>query len=77
MSNWDGGTSFAYGCSASLYEKHPVTTVPAGEPIADCFAIVCRQDSAIMCLADGVNWGVKVISNFSFYPNFIVVLNII
>uniref|UniRef100_A0A1B6KM56 PPM-type phosphatase domain-containing protein n=1 Tax=Graphocephala atropunctata TaxID=36148 RepID=A0A1B6KM56_9HEMI len=59
VSNWEGGTSWAYGCSTSLYERHPVTSVPAGEPIADCFAIVSRQNSSIMCLADGVNWGVK------------------
>lgn len=36
-----------------------MTGIPAGEPIADCFAIVSRRDSAILCLADGVNWGVK------------------
>jgi hypothetical protein len=42
-----------------LYERHPITGVAAGEPIADCFAIVARQNSAILCLADGVNWGYK------------------
>lgn len=31
----------------------------AGEPIADCFALVARQNSAILVLADGVNWGQK------------------
>lgn len=49
----------AYGKSLTLYERHPVTGIPAGEPIADCFALVARQNSAILCLADGVNWGHK------------------
>lgn len=43
VSEWDGGSARAFGSSVSLYERHPVTSVPAGEPIADCFAIVCRQ----------------------------------
>lgn len=59
VSNWESPTSNAYGRSVSLYEKHPVTGVPAGEPIADCFAVVSRKNSAILCLADGVNWGAK------------------
>ncbi|XP_014245938.1 PP2C-like domain-containing protein CG9801 [Cimex lectularius] len=57
--NWELPTASAYGKSVSLYERHPVTGVPAGEPIADCFAIVARRDSAILSLADGVNWGPK------------------
>lgn len=28
-----------------------------GDPIADSFGIVARENSAILCLADGVNWG--------------------
>ena len=59
VNDWGTGTARAYGCSTTLYEKHPLTGIPAGEPIADCFAIVSRRDSAILCLADGVNWGVK------------------
>uniref|UniRef100_A0A224XBK7 Putative serine/threonine protein phosphatase signal transduction mechanism n=1 Tax=Panstrongylus lignarius TaxID=156445 RepID=A0A224XBK7_9HEMI len=59
VSDWESPTSNAYGRSVSLYEKHPVTGVPAGEPIADCFAVVSRKNSAILCLADGVNWGAK------------------
>uniref|UniRef100_A0A0A9W8C6 PP2C-like domain-containing protein CG9801 n=1 Tax=Lygus hesperus TaxID=30085 RepID=A0A0A9W8C6_LYGHE len=57
--DWDKPTPTAYGKSVSLYERHPVTGVPAGEPIADCFAVVAREDSAILVLADGVNWGAK------------------
>ncbi|XP_075229821.1 PP2C-like domain-containing protein CG9801 [Lycorma delicatula] len=59
VSDWGSGTSEAFGCSTTLYERHPLTGIPAGEPIADSFAIVTRRDSAILCLADGVNWGVK------------------
>lgn len=59
VSDWGLGSTRAFGCSTTLYERHPLTNVPAGEPIADCFAIVTRRDSAILCLADGVNWGVK------------------
>ena len=31
----------------------------AGEPIADVFAIVARENNTIMAIADGVNWGKK------------------
>lgn len=30
-----------------------------GDPIADCFGIISRKDSAILAVADGVNWGEK------------------
>ncbi len=30
-----------------------------GEPIADSFGICVRENSAILALADGVNWGEK------------------
>jgi hypothetical protein len=36
-----------------------VTRQNAGDPIADSFAIVARENSAILVLADGVNWGEK------------------
>lgn len=49
----------AYGAATSLYERHPVTKQNAGDPIADSFAIVARENSAILVLADGVNWGEK------------------
>ncbi|XP_050539772.1 PP2C-like domain-containing protein CG9801 isoform X2 [Daktulosphaira vitifoliae] len=59
VENWNNPTSNAYGASCSLYEVHPITHRHTGDPIADCFAIVTRANSAIMVLADGVNWGVK------------------
>lgn len=30
-----------------------------GDPIADSFAVVVRENSSIIALADGVNWGEK------------------
>uniref|UniRef100_A0A914P1T8 PPM-type phosphatase domain-containing protein n=1 Tax=Panagrolaimus davidi TaxID=227884 RepID=A0A914P1T8_9BILA len=47
----------SYGASISLYEKHPVTGMNAGTPIADVFGIISRENNAIIALADGVNWG--------------------
>jgi hypothetical protein len=43
--------------STSLYEKHPITGVNAGTPIADVFGIIARENNAVVALADGVNWG--------------------
>lgn len=57
--NWKNPHDRVYGSSTTLYELDPVTKVNAGEPIADCFAVVARQNSAILVLADGVNWGQK------------------
>lgn len=31
----------------------------SGDPIADSFAVCVRENSAIIALADGVNWGEK------------------
>lgn len=31
----------------------------AGDPIADCFGLCARGNSALMVVADGVNWGEK------------------
>lgn len=59
VENWNNPTANAYGACCSLYEVHPLTHRHTGDPIADCFAIVTRSNSAIMVLADGVNWGVK------------------
>uniref|UniRef100_A0AC35TKY6 PPM-type phosphatase domain-containing protein n=1 Tax=Rhabditophanes sp. KR3021 TaxID=114890 RepID=A0AC35TKY6_9BILA len=47
----------AYGGSVSLYEKHPITGVNAGNPIADVFGIIARENNCVLALADGVNWG--------------------
>lgn len=52
-------SSFAYGISTSLYESHPTLKERAGEPVADSFGICVRENSAILALADGVNWGEK------------------
>lgn len=57
--NWNQPTEFAHGIATTLYECHPVTKENAGEPIADAFAICVRENSAVMALADGVNWGDK------------------
>nr|pir hypothetical protein F33G12.6 - Caenorhabditis elegans [Caenorhabditis elegans] len=47
----------AYGMSVSLYEKNPISGVNAGEPIADVWGVVGRNNNGVMALADGVNWG--------------------
>lgn len=57
--NWNRPHNRAYGLSTTLYERHPVTNERAGNPIADAFGVVAREDSAILALADGVNWGEK------------------
>jgi len=57
--NWCRPNCRAFGAATTLYERHPITKQHAGNPIADCFAIVARSNSAILALADGVNWGEK------------------
>ncbi|CAB3403902.1 unnamed protein product [Caenorhabditis bovis] len=47
----------AFGISVSLYEKNPLTGVNAGDPIADVWGVVGRNNNGILALADGVNWG--------------------
>ncbi|VVC33422.1 Hypothetical protein CINCED_3A025192 [Cinara cedri] len=59
VENWNIPHINGFGASCSLYEVHPITHRHTGDPIADCFAIITRVNSAIMVLADGVNWGVK------------------
>ncbi|XP_015910922.1 PP2C-like domain-containing protein CG9801 [Parasteatoda tepidariorum] len=59
IKNWTLPSEFAYGIATTLYECHPVTKENAGNPIADAFAIVMRENSALLALADGVNWGEK------------------
>ncbi|KAG8235341.1 hypothetical protein J437_LFUL015849 [Ladona fulva] len=56
---WQRWNRKAYGIAKSLYERHPVSGRVAGSPVADAFAIVARKDSALLALADGVNWGPK------------------
>ncbi|GFG37440.1 hypothetical protein Cfor_12013 [Coptotermes formosanus] len=57
--DWSRPHCRAYGAATTLYERHPITKQHAGSPIADCFAVVARTNSAILALADGVNWGEK------------------
>ena len=59
IKNWNKPNSAATGQSVTLYERHPHTAEPAGNPIADTFAVVARKNSAILVLGDGVNWGSK------------------
>lgn len=55
--NWRLENDHAYGLSVSLYEQHYVSKERVGDPIADCFGLVVRGQSAVMAMADGVNWG--------------------
>lgn len=48
-----------HGIAISLYEKNLITNQHAGDPIADCYAMISRRDNCVMALADGVNWGEK------------------
>lgn len=57
VSNWTQESDHAYGIAVSLYERNFLTKEHAGNPIADCFGLVVRGNSAVMALADGVNWG--------------------
>lgn len=60
VTHWNAtSTDHGFGIAISLYEKNPVTNEHAGSPIADCFGIIGRQDSCVMAMADGVNWGEK------------------
>lgn len=57
IQNWNKPNDDAYGISISLYEKNCISGEHTGDPIADCFGIIARENSSIMALADGVNWG--------------------
>lgn len=59
VTDWFKPHENAYGIATTLYEKNPTNNTNNGEPIADCFGIVARPNSAILALADGVNWGTK------------------
>ena len=49
----------AYGIGTSLYDCDPVTNCTSGDPVADVYAVVAGENSCILALADGVNWGEK------------------
>lgn len=57
ITNWNLPDDDAYGISVSLYEKNFITGENIGNPVADCFGIIARENTCIMALADGVNWG--------------------
>ncbi|XP_055949855.1 PP2C-like domain-containing protein CG9801 [Argiope bruennichi] len=59
IKDWFSPCESAYGIATTLYECHPVTKENAGNPIADAYAVVMRENSALLVLADGVNWGEK------------------
>lgn len=55
--NWKERNDVCYGIVTSLYEREKDSDRNAGDPVADCLAIVARPNSCILALADGVNWG--------------------
>uniref|UniRef100_A0A1I8GCG8 PPM-type phosphatase domain-containing protein n=1 Tax=Macrostomum lignano TaxID=282301 RepID=A0A1I8GCG8_9PLAT len=56
---WRQTSRKAFGSATSLYDTSPVTKRVSGDPIADCFGLVARGNSAVLAVADGVNWGEK------------------
>ena len=54
---WIKGHSRAYGIGTSLYDCNPITKLFSGDPVADVFAVIAGENSCILALADGVNWG--------------------
>lgn len=54
---WNKKSDYFFGISDSLYDRNQITKHKNGDPIADCFGIIARNDSAILAVADGVNWG--------------------
>ena len=72
VDDWNTPSEFAYGLSLSLYEEdrtreriNLINDIPqrqpyiVGDPIADVFAVVVRENNAILAVADGVSWGKK------------------
>lgn len=57
IQNWHNPNEDVYGISISLYEKNCINGEHMGDPIADCFGIIARENSCVMAIADGVNWG--------------------
>ena len=70
--DWNSPCEYAYGISLSLYEEDGTKTKTevingmtvtkpyiVGEPNADVFGIQARENSCILAVADGVNWGKK------------------
>ena len=70
--DWNNPSEYAYGISLSLYEEDRTQTTTQiingieinkplilGEPVADVFGILVRENWSIMAVADGVSWGRK------------------
>ncbi|PFX32153.1 PP2C-like domain-containing protein CG9801 [Stylophora pistillata] len=49
----------AFGKGTSLYHQDPVSNCFWGDPVADVYAVIARENSCILALADGVSWGEK------------------
>lgn len=71
ITDWFNPHETAYGIATTLYEKNHTNNINNGEPIADCFGIVARSNSAILALADGVNWGMIIFKEFKNIYTFI------
>lgn len=56
---WNLKNRKAYGICMSLYDQHPVNGKISGDPVADSFGLCARENSAVLIVADGVNWGEK------------------
>ena len=59
VQDWRKHHHKAYGLSQSLYDTDPETNKPVGEPNADAFAVVARENNAFLAVADGCGWGVN------------------
>lgn len=49
----------AFGEGKSLYHHDSVSGGLLGDPVADVYAVIARENSCILALADGVSWGEK------------------
>jgi len=47
----------SYGCTISTYPHYPTYTSREGDPICDSYRIHTYENSVLVCLADGCNWG--------------------
>lgn len=55
---FDHQTAWACGHSTSLYDLIPSASgARAGDPIADCYALIAYDHHTVLVVADGVNWG--------------------
>ena len=69
ISEWNTPCEYVYGISLSLYEDSHTTQLVdgtphishgvIGDPVADVYGAVVRNNSAVLAIADGVSWGKK------------------